>query len=109
MTITGIDFSKGSIISQRGIDANEFGIAMATVLTARHFVDLALDIATNVKKIRKNRVVRGHGRPALKSRKIAGLALKKGDLLVNFSIFPALNTVRKPCDNEVNSNQMLSL
>jgi hypothetical protein len=82
---------------------------MATVLIARHGVDLALDIATNVKKIRKNRVGSCRGGIALNSRKIEGLALKRRDFLVNFSIFPALNTVRKPCDNEVNSNQMLSL
>lgn len=109
MTITGINFSKSSIISRRGVKANQFGIAMASVLTARHFVDLALDSATNVKKIRKNRALSYPGRTALISGKMEGLVLKKGDFLVNFSILTALNTDRKPCDNEVNSNQMLSL
>lgn len=109
MTITGINFGKSSIISHRGVDLNQFGIAIATVLFARHFVDLALDIATKVKKIRKNRVVVCQGTGAGKWTKVAVFEQNTGNFLGKEADKAALNTDRKPCDNEVNSNQMLSL
>lgn len=109
MTITGINFSKGSIISGSGVKANKVGITMAAVLAVRHFYSLVLDNATKVKKIRKNRLFVWQMEGRAKRTKIEDLAEKTGNFSIKCLILPALNTIRKPCDNEANSNQMLSL